>query len=108
MVELPDKLYFKVGEVSKIAGVPTHVLRFWETEFKNIRPKRTSSGHRLYRKKDIYRILAVKRLLYDKRFTIAGARQYLKSRPVEKPTGRAAGLLSEIRNELRQIRDLLS
>ena len=68
--ELPDKFYFKVGEVSKITGVPAYVLRFWETEFKSIRPKRTSSGQRLYRKKDIQRLLTIKHLLYEKRFTI--------------------------------------
>ena len=72
--ELPDKLYFKVGEVSSIVGVPAYVLRFWESEFKKINPKRTSSGQRLYRKKDVELILWIKHLLYEKKFTIEGAK----------------------------------
>ena len=58
--ELPDKLFFKIGEVSEISGIPTHVLRFWEAEFKQIRPKRTPSGQRMYRKKDVELILKIK------------------------------------------------
>lgn len=76
--KIPEKLYFRIGEVSDIAGVPSYVLRFWETEFPSIRPRRTESGQRLYRKADVERILLVKQLLHDKRFTIQGARQYLR------------------------------
>jgi DNA-binding transcriptional MerR regulator len=105
-VEIPDKLYFRIGEVSKIAAVPTHVLRFWETEFKKVRPKRTPTGQRLYTQKDIRLILKIKHLLYDRRFTIEGARQHLGSN-----RGRQAGVdieaLAEIRSELQRIRDLL-
>ena len=110
MVELPDKLYFRVGEVSRIADVPAYVLRFWETEFKSIRPKRTSSGQRLYRKKDIRRILAIKHLLYEKRYTIKGAKQHLKAHSAQKETSSrgATATLSEIRKELERIRDLLT
>ena len=74
--ELPDKLYFKVGEVSTIVGVPAYVLRFWESEFNKINPKRTPSGQRLYRKKDVELIIWIKHLLYEKKFTIEGAKLY--------------------------------
>jgi DNA-binding transcriptional MerR regulator len=103
---IPDKLYFKIGEVSELAGLPSHVLRFWETEFAAIRPKRTATGQRLYTPSDVKRILEIKHLLYDKKFTIAGARQQLKSkaagqsRVVEKR-------LQELKRELQEIRDLL-
>jgi len=78
--DLPDKLYFKIGEVSSITELPSYVLRFWETEFKRIRPKRTSSGQRLYRKRDVELILKIKYLLYEKKYTIQGAKQHLKSK----------------------------
>ena len=106
--ELPDKLYFKVGEVSSIVGVPAYVLRFWESEFKKINPKRTSSGQRLYRKKDVELILWIKHLLYEKKFTIEGAKQRLKTKPpgqMEKPP---TDILQEICTELQKIRDLLT
>ena len=105
-VEIPDKLYFRIGEVSKLVAVPTHVLRFWETEFKKIRPKRTPTGQRLYTQKDIRLILKIKNLLYEKRFTIEGARQHLGSVPKEQ-TGIDRKLIAELRDELQQIRDLL-
>ena len=76
--DIPEKLYFRIGEVSAIAGVPSYVLRFWETEFPSVKPRRTESGQRLYRRADVERILLIKRLLHDKRFTIEGARQYLR------------------------------
>ena len=66
--DIPDKLYFKIGEVSEIVEVPAYVLRFWESEFKRISPKRTSSGQRLYRKRDVELILKIKHLLYNKKF----------------------------------------
>ena len=64
--QLPDKLYFKIGEVSAIAGVPPYVLRFWESEFSRIRPRRTPSGQRMYRRADVERILYIKHLLYER------------------------------------------
>ena len=106
--ELPDKLYFKVGEVSKIVDVPAYVLRFWETEFKRIKPKRTSSGQRLYRKSDVELILQIKYLLYEKRFTIQGAKQHLKAKAVGKGEKVAEITLHEIRLELENIRNLIS
>ena len=76
-VRLPDKLYFRIGEVAELVGVEPHVLRYWETEFR-MRPHRSSSGQRLYRKKDIGRFLRVKKLLHTEGFTIAGARKILQ------------------------------
>src|SRR5271168_4553712 len=78
--EIPDKLYFRIGEVSRLAGIKPYVLRFWETEFPGLGPKKSGTGHRLYRRKDVELVLEIKRLLYDKRFTIEGARKALDSR----------------------------
>lgn len=81
MSAIPDKKYFRIGEVSGIAGVEAYVLRFWETEFKSIHPRRTSSGQRLYSQKDVQVILTIKHLLYEKKFTIEGAKKYLGASP---------------------------
>src|SRR5271154_1680403 len=75
--EIPDKLYFKIGEVSELLGVEPYVLRYWETEFSALSPKKSGTGHRLYRRKDVELLLRIKHLLYDKKFTIEGARQTL-------------------------------
>jgi len=106
-VSIPDKLYFKIGEVSKLLGLPTHVLRFWETEFKRIKPKRTSAGQRLYRKRDVAFILRVKHLLYEKGFTISGARQHLRNKQDFIEELPQALSVSELRQELEQIRKLI-
>lgn len=74
--ELPDKLFFRIGEAAELIGVEPHVLRYWETEFK-IRPQRSTAGQRMYRRKDIARFLRIRRLLHDEGFTIAGARKLL-------------------------------
>lgn len=103
---IPEKLYFKIGEVSKIAGVPTHVLRFWESEFPKINPRRTASGQRLYTPKDVELVLQIKTLLYQHRFTIDGARQHLRVRSADEPPP-ARQVLDEIRAELDQLRRLL-
>ena len=110
MAEIPDKFYFKIGEVSHIAGVPPYVLRFWETEFKQIKPKRTDAGQRLYRRQDVALILTVKHLLYDKKFTIEGARQHLKKKTGILPgpvTSEGSPDIAEIRAELIRIRELI-
>src|SRR5712691_5362305 len=75
--EIPDKLYFKIGEVSELLGVEAYVLRYWESEFPVLSPKKSGTGHRLYRRKDVMLLLRIKHLLYEKRFTIEGARQNL-------------------------------
>jgi len=78
MAELiPEKAYFRIGEVSKILGVAPHVIRYWETEFKTIRPRRAKSDQRLYRKKDVEELLLIKKLLYEEKFTISGAKKRL-------------------------------
>ena len=106
--ELPNKLYFRVGEVSDILNVPAYVLRFWETEFKRISPKRTSSGQRLYRKSDIELIRRIKHLLYEKKFTIEGAKQQLKQEIAGKKYKAETITLDDIRSELESIRKLVS
>jgi DNA-binding transcriptional MerR regulator len=75
--EIPDKLYFRIGEVAGLLAVEPYVLRYWETEFPSLAPKKSGTGHRLYRRKDVELLLKIKHLLYDKRYTIEGARQSL-------------------------------
>src|SRR5215467_8495058 len=77
--EIPDKLYFKIGEVSELLGVEPYVLRYWESEFAVLSPKKSGTGHRLYRRKDVELLLRIKHLLYEKRYTIEGARQTMQS-----------------------------
>jgi DNA-binding transcriptional MerR regulator len=103
---IPDKLYFKIGEVSEIAGVASHVLRFWESEFPRISPKRTSSGQRLYTRREVELILEIKSLLYQRTFTIAGARQHLRA-AVGRTEPDSRQMLDELRAELKRLRDLL-
>ena len=106
---IPDKLYFKIGEVSGIVGVDPHVLRYWESEFKVIRPQRASSKQRLYRREDIENLIRIRELLYDQGFTIAGARQAMKEEKksgvkigVESPERLVRALKSEL-NDLKKI-----
>ena len=106
-VVIPDKFYFKIGEVSAVVGLPAYVLRFWESEFKQIRPKRTSSGQRLYRKKDVFLILKIKDLLYNQKFTIPGARRCIQADAETPDEPVAKSLLDEIRTELLSIRNIL-
>ena len=116
--EIPDKLYFKIGEVSDLLGVEPYVLRYWETEFRVLSPKKSGTGHRLYRRKDVELLLRIKHLLRDKRFTIEGARQSLQAEAkAPKPRvakGRASQQelfgnepLLEIRRELEDILKIL-
>ena len=80
LADLPDKLYFRIGEVAALVGVEPHVLRYWEGEF-NLRPQRSMSGQRLYRKLEISRFLRIRQLLHEKGYTVAGARKFLKDTP---------------------------
>lgn len=112
-IKIPDKLYFKIGEVGKIAGVPSSVIRFWETEFPKINPKRTPAGQRHYRKSDVELILKIKHLLYDRKFTIQGAIKHLNSDISEnknllKPSDGITDVVKELRQELINIRNILS
>ena len=77
--DIPDKFYFKIGEVSRILGVKPYVLRFWETEFR-ISPSKNKSQHRVYKRQEVETLGEIKRLLYEERFTIDGAREKLKQR----------------------------
>src|SRR5215831_18471780 len=77
--DIPDKLYFKIGEVSELLGVEPYVLRYWETEFPILSPKKSGTGHRLYRRKDVELLLRIKHLLYERKFTIEGARLALQA-----------------------------
>src|ERR1700751_5182908 len=76
---VPDKLYFRIGEVSRLCRLPAYVLRFWETEFPQLKPVKSSTGQRMYRRKDVEAVIRIKKLLYEEGFTIAGARQQLRS-----------------------------
>ncbi len=82
-VELPDKLYFKIGEVANLSGVKQHVLRYWESEFSSIRPRKSKSNQRLYKRRDVEAIIAVKHLLYERKFTIEGAKKHLKTEGID-------------------------
>jgi DNA-binding transcriptional MerR regulator len=101
------KLYFKIGEVAKIVGVKPYVLRYWETEFSMVRPGKTRSKHRLYRRKDVEMLLRIKELLHDQRFTIEGARKHLKTESETVPAARN-GWPSQVQlRKLREIRETL-
>ncbi len=77
-VEIPDKVFFRIGEVARITGVKPYVLRFWESEFKSLKPAKSGSGQRRYRRGDIEHVLRIKELLWERKFTIAGARDELR------------------------------
>jgi DNA-binding transcriptional MerR regulator len=76
---IPDKLYFRIGEVSRLCRLPAYVLRFWETEFPQLHPVKGSTGQRMYRRRDVETVVKIKQLLYQEGFTIPGARQHLKA-----------------------------
>jgi len=101
-----DKTFYRIGEVSHFLQVEPYVVRFWEKEFTHIKPTRTSSGHRLYRKKDVEALILIKKLLYERRFTISGARKYLAKAKQEKikPLDR----LVEIKETLVEIQGMIS
>jgi DNA-binding transcriptional MerR regulator len=114
---IPNKLYFKIGEVSTLTGVEPYVLRYWESEFKTIKPSRTQSKQRIYRRKDVELILEIKKMLYEEKFTIAGARkrlQELKSADKKqlhfdfKPAKDHLKTLKELKEELKALRKLLA
>jgi len=114
-VVIPDKLYFRIGEIAQLCGLPAYVLRFWETEFPQLKPVKGSTGQRMYRHKDVENVLRIKKLLYEEGFTIAGARLHLRteSRIDKKQTPlpfpeRTASDLKHIRQGLREILAMLS
>ena len=103
--EIPNKLFFKIGEVCEIVGVEPYVLRFWETEFPNLAPSKSKTGHRVYKRKDVENVLRIKELLYDRGFTIAGARRHLSKTRMSKEEQEL--ILTRVSKELRAILTLL-
>lgn len=108
---IPDKLYFRIGEVSRLAKLEAYVLRFWEKEFPMLHPVKSNTGHRMYRRKDLELILEIKRLLYQEGFTIEGARKKLRQdvrqQKLQFPRDEPARL-KKVRDELRALIALLS
>ena len=104
-IVIPDKLYFRIGEVAKLCSLPAYVLRFWETEFPQFKPNKSSTGQRLYRRKDVENIVRVKKLLYEEGYTINGARQFLKS---ESRSNRSQAALpfQPVNNHRKDLRDI--
>ncbi len=121
-LEIPDKLYFRIGDVARLCEVPAYVLRFWESEFPQLKPNKSGTGQRLYRRRDVEMTLRIKRLLYDEGYTIPGARQVFQAEAREvrkKATGpelplpipaanAAAAGLEKVRKELRELAAMLS
>jgi DNA-binding transcriptional MerR regulator len=112
---IPDKLYFRIGEVASLCRLPAYVLRFWETEFPQLKPVKSSTGQRMYRKRDVESVVRIKKLLYEDGFTIAGARGQLREEiksdrsqttlpfPMYSPAN-----VAHLRHELQQILHILS
>ena len=115
-VLIPDKLYFRIGEVARLCQLPAYVLRFWETEFPQLKPGKSNTGQRMYRRREVETALRIKQLLYNDGFTIAGARQHLREE--SRSNVRQAGLpfhipnakadLKPIRQGLKEILGMLS
>ncbi len=107
-MQIPEeKKFFRIGEVSRIIGVEPYVLRYWESEFPQIRPVRADTNQRTYQRKDLELILEIKRLLYEEKLTIEGARQRLKQKK-EKTTVADAGLIEKVKTDLQEILKTLS
>jgi DNA-binding transcriptional MerR regulator len=118
--EIPDKLYFRIGEVSKLCDLPAYVLRFWEGEFPSLKPHKGGTGQRLYRRRDVEMVLRIKSLLYDEGYTIPGARQIFKAELHHKEPQLSLGIddavapaapskqLRKLQKELRDLHALLS
>jgi len=112
---IPDKLYFRIGEVASLCRLPAYVLRFWETEFPQLKPVKSSTGQRMYRKRDVENVLRIKQLLYEQGFTISGARQQLRSETKSDKSqstipfpAQSVAEIRYIRQGLREILNLLS
>jgi DNA-binding transcriptional MerR regulator len=119
--EIPDKLYFRIGEVAGLCGIPAYVLRFWESEFPQLKPNKGGTGQRLYRRRDVEMALRIKGLLYDEGYTIPGARQAIKSEMKQTASQLALGIpdeaggggasapqLQKLRKEMQELLNLLS
>ena len=111
-IVIPEKLYFRIGEVATLCKLPAYVLRFWETEFPQLKPVKSSTGQRMYRRKEVEIVVRIKQLLYEEGFTIAGARQQLRvesktQAPLPFPT-HPSGDLKRLRHGLQEILTILS
>jgi DNA-binding transcriptional MerR regulator len=112
---IPDKLYFRIGEVAGLCRLPAYVLRFWETEFPQLKPIKSSTGQRMYRKRDVESVVRIKKLLYEEGYTIAGARAQLREE-IKSDRSQSAlpfpmsstASLAHLRHELRQILHIVS
>lgn len=113
-VVIPDKLYFRIGEVSRLCSLPSYVLRFWETEFPQLKPPKSGTGQRMYRRPDVENVLRIKNLLYNEGFTIAGARAQLRAEakrrqePLFAMPSTDAAELKQLRQGLREILGILA
>ena len=96
--DIPERVFYRIREVCEFTGLKPHILRYWEQEFRDIRPTKSSKGQRLYSKRDLDAIFTIKKLLYEKRFTIDGAKKYLHSQK---------NLMDEIKEDLKHIVKLL-
>src|SRR5580698_4464146 len=114
--DIPDKLFFRIGEVSQLVGVEAYVLRYWESEFPGLSPRKSSSGQRMFRRKDVELLLRIKHLLYGQKFTIEGARKALQQKKTDAGRNRpapgqvelfAVSPLPEIRRQVSEILELL-
>jgi DNA-binding transcriptional MerR regulator len=115
---IPDKLYFRIGEVASLCRLPAYVLRFWETEFPQLKPVKSSTGQRMYRKRDVESVVKIKKLLYEDGFTIAGARVQLREENKSErnqtallfPMNPSLNManMAHMRHELQQILQILS
>jgi DNA-binding transcriptional MerR regulator len=115
-VRIPDKLYFRIGEVANIASLRPSVLRFWETEFEGLAPAKSRTGQRLYTRKELELVLEIKRLLYAEKLTIEGARKRMKSRRRLQDSGAAESgfctddilaIINEVREQLKELRNTI-
>jgi len=110
-VEVPDKLYFRIGEVAELTSLKPSILRFWETEFPQLKPVKSPSGQRLYSKIDVELVLSIKKFLYSERLTIEGARKKITeqkhNQSAQKNHNREVNILREVRDELIRFRDSL-
>jgi DNA-binding transcriptional MerR regulator len=111
----PDKLFYRIGDVSEITGIKPHVLRYWESEFSGLHPRKNRAGQRIYDRRDVELVLEIKTLLYEQRFTISGAKKFLArqhKRMAQRPlatnaAGELSAVLSMCRRELRGLLALL-
>ena len=102
---IPDKMFFKIGEVADITGIKPHVLRYWESEFKWLKPAKNRSGQRIYRRRDVEIVQQIKQLLYEESYTIAGAKKKIARRLGAESNGNEEDAINELRRAFEEIKD---